>query len=303
MMARVTVLPSTTETFKKGEEVAMRINNAFLSGAILAVGGLLVAPAVRAEQLPTSCTAGVWTVTLTAPPSVVSSTNCPSGSCVTATYQVMGSVKPDHVAGLMPLGLSTVTGSPLSGNQVYNPGVGDPVFNLGAGDKSREAFKVNPTGSVVNYTVWVDGNSFGLGMVPVKIKKGGSSSSSSHIAPANHSSSPVEGACALAGPAQVGDDPLATTTPDLEEVLGGKCKVHVHKDPQGQPIVTLVTDDSDPNCVLSPPIPISSVTIQVGDDAAGQVELSEALTLLVGNGTCAYKQYYPTHGPLVKVCW
>jgi hypothetical protein len=300
-MAALTTLPSTTETMTKGEEVAMRNRNAFLSITILAAGGLLSAPPVMAAPLPQSCTAGPWTVTLTAGPSVVS---CDGTPCVTATYEITGSLTPDHVAGLMPLELFSVTGTNLTGNQIYAAGVGDPVFGLGASDKSREAFKVNPSAAVVDYTVWLNGASFDLGLVPVKIKKGTKSSHSS-FAPANHGgsgSSYTDGACALAGPAVAGTNPLATTTPDLEEVLGGQCKIHVHTE-NGQSVVTLVTDGSATTCSVSGPIPIGNVTLKVGEDDPGPVELSEALTVLVGNGTCAYKQYYPTKGPLVKVCW
>ena len=280
----------------------MRNSKAFLSISILAAGGLLSATTAMAATLPNSCVAGPWTVTLTNGPTV---TSCDGSPCVTASYEITGSLTPDHVAGLMPLELFSVTGTNLTGNQIYAAGVGDPVFGLGASDKSREAFKVNPSAAVVDYTVFLNGASFDLGLVPVKIKKGSKTSSHSSFAPANHGSgsSYTEGACALAGPAVAGTNPLATTTPDLEEILGGKCKVHVHTDPLTGPVVTLVTDSSDPNCSLSPPIPIDNVTIQVGTDTPGPVELSEALTVLVGNGTCAYKQYYPTKGPLVKVCW
>ena len=290
MRTHATVFPSITETMmSKGEEVAMRIKKAFLSVAV-AAAGLLAAPAVMAAGLPTSCPAGPWTVTLISGPTVET---CQSGPCVTFTYEVTGSTAPDHVAGLMPVELSNVTGPSPTGNQVYGVGVGDPVFNLGISDVSRKAFKVNPNATVVDYKVWLNGTSFSLGLVPVKIKKGTKGSY-------------VDGACALAGPAvaEVAPNPLATFTEDVVETLGGKCKVKAHTNKStGVTTVTLVQLGSDPACVVYPPIPIQNVTVQVGADQLGPVEFSERFSFLVGIGTCAYKQYYEPNGNVYKVCW
>jgi hypothetical protein len=262
----------------------MRFRKAFLFCAVLAGVAFVAVPAVMAAGPPTSCTAAAWTVMLTSGPT---QSSCAAGSCVTYTYEVSGSVAPDHVAGLMPLALLNVTGDNPSGNQTYDAGVGDPVTLLGIGDMSREAFKVNPNGTVFHYNVILQGQSFAKGLVPVKIKKGR-----------------IEGGCALAGPveAEVGPNPLATFVEDVEETLGGKCKVKAHTDKQtGETSVELIGSVGGANCTLER-IEFGDVMISVN----GQEDpllFSEAFTFLVGSGTCAYKQYYPTTGPVFRVCW
>lgn len=268
----------------------MRKRMTVFAVALVAAAWLLAAPSAVAFEPPTSCTTsgGVWTVTLTSGPSVVSCGSA-SGSCVKYSYTVQGAA--DHVAGLMPLALFDVTGTNLTGNQTYATGEGDPVFALGYGDMSRKAFKVNPNATISYYTVWLDGTSFAVGLVPVKIKKGSKGNA-------------VEGACALAGPAEavIGVEPLATFTEDVEETLGGKCKVKAHTDRlTGLTTVTLLPS-SDPACDLQK-IEFGDVQISVDGQAAAPLLFSEGFSFIVGTGTCVYKQYYPTRGPIYKVCW
>jgi hypothetical protein len=302
-MAHMTEFPSTTETtkMKEGEEVAMRIRKAFLSSALVVAAGLLTAATLAAADLPRSCKTsdGHWVITLASGPAVVSD-GCPSSSpCVTATYKVEGTLNANLVVGLMPTSLTAVTGpATSSGSQVYDVGQGDPVFCLGCADVSRKAFKANPDATTSTYSVWLDASSFDIGLGPVVVKQG------------SKGASVVQGACALAVPAtaEVQPNPLATFTPDLEEVLGGKCKVHAHTDKQTGVTNVWVVESLDSNhpCTISDPIPIEDVKIQVGEDPnypLANVELSEGLAFLLGQGTCAYKQYYPTAGPIYRVCW
>jgi hypothetical protein len=279
----------------------MRIRKAVLSCAMVAVAALVTATSVAGSDVPTSCTTsdGHWQVALTSGPSVVTA-GCPSASpCVTATYTVstlQGTTGPNIVVGLMPASLTTVTGENLSGNQTYTPGVGDPLFCLGCSDVSRAAFKVNPNATVSRYTVWLDASSFNIGLGPVVVKQGSKGASA------------IQGTCALAVPAvgQAASNPLATFVSDTDEVLGGKCKVHAHTNKQTGVTTVTLTGPVDPGtttCDITGPIPIGDVQIQVGSDMAGTVELSEGFAFLVGNGTCAYKQYYPTTGPIYRICW
>jgi hypothetical protein len=212
---------------------------------------------------------------------------------VTYTYEVSGSVAPDHVAGLMPLALLNVTGDNPSGNQTYDAGVGDPVTLLGIGDMSREAFKVNPNGTVFHYTVILEGQSFAMGLVPVRVKKG-----------------KTQAGCALAGPveAEVGPNPLATFTPYVEEVLGGKCKVKAETDQQtGETTVSVIGPVNGPHTCTLTKLDFEDVNVEVtvngSGEPAAQLLFSEAFTFIAGSGTCAYKQYYPNTGPVYRVCW
>lgn len=195
----------------------------------------------------------------------------------------------------MPLALldDGVTGDHLTGNQTFAAGVGDPVTLLGIGDMSREAFKINPNDTLFHYTVWLEGQSFALGLVPVKVKKG-----------------KTEAACALAGPveAEVGPHPLATFVEDVEEVLGGKCKVKAHTDKQtGDTTVELIESMPGYSCYGLQRIEFENVNIAVTDQTGQQqtvpLQFSEGLQFVAGNGTCAYKQYYPNTGPVYRVCW
>ena len=299
MRTHATVFPSTTETMmSKGEEVAMRTRNkAFLSGAIMAAVGLLAAPAVMAADLPRFCTAEGWTITLVGDP-VLMSTGCPvSSPCVKTTYEITidGALRvdQDHVTGLSHRALYAVTGVDITtGSRTYAVGLGEP-FGLGAGDTSRSAFKVNPNGNQATYVLWHDTTSTDLGLVPVKVKKG------NRI-----------GACPLAGLAEVeaAANPLATFTPDLEEVIGGKCKVHATTNKHtGVTTVHLLTHEEDPasdlNCSLEGPFPIGTVTVQVGGFDVGPVKFSEGFNFVVGPNSCGYKQYYEPGGPVYRVCW
>jgi hypothetical protein len=285
------VAPSATETMTltKGDAVKIDFRKAFLFSAVLAAVGLITVPAAMAADFPASCPAGPWTVSLVSGPT---QTTCFGQPCVTFTYQVSGGSKPDHVAGLMPLALfdtnDAVTGSPLSGNQVFNPGEGDVLTLLGIGDMSRQAFKLNPNGTVVEYTVKLEGLSFATGLVPVRVRKG-----------------KTDGFCALAGPveAEVGPHPLATFAEEVTETLGGKCKVVARTDKQTGVTTVTLTPGSDPDCTISDPIPIEQVSVKVGTDDMGPVLFSEGFQFLVGTGTCAYKQYYPSTGPVYRVCW
>jgi hypothetical protein len=158
-MARGEGFPSDVETRPKmkGEEVAMRVRKAFLSCAILA-GILLAATGATAAE----CKAGNYTVTTPGPSFVSCGMNC---TATAITYTVSGGATPDHVATVVASGSTNcltpsileVTGAPASGNQPYDPGVGDPVTELGKRACHEEAAKINPHGSVVEFTVKVSG--------------------------------------------------------------------------------------------------------------------------------------------------
>ena len=133
--------------------------------------------------------------------------------------------------------------------------------------------------------------------MPVKIKKGSKGSY-------------VEGACALAGPAvaEAAPNPYATFTPYVEEVLGGKCKVKAVTDRQtGETTVTLLESMPGYHCQAPERIEFENVNIAVTDVSGTQqtvpLKFSEGFAFIAGTGTCAYKQYYPSTGPVYRICW
>jgi hypothetical protein len=208
------------------------------------------------------------------------------GPCVTFTYEVTG-IQPDHVAGLMPTALEKVTpvaGIQPNGTQTYPVGDGDPIFELGKNDVSRAAFKVNPSDVVVSYKVHVAGTSYGAGLVPVKIKKGKKGSA-------------IEGACALAGPAvaEAAVNPFERVT-TAESGTVGPCSYTLEKDESSGEITVNTQgcswDEFD----------ISQVQVFVNNEG-GPLQFSEGFSFVAGNGTCAFRQFYPPGGPVFRFCW
>lgn len=297
-MAHMIGFPSTTETMTmtKGEEVAMRIRKAFLSSAVVAAAVLLAAPSVMATgsssgtNIPTpapsppppSCsvpvTAGGYTIQSSGP-SVVSC-DAAGGQCTEIGYTVSGGT-PDHVAVLEGVGVWSAEGN---GIQWYKPGVGDPVTDLGELSYHEQAVKFNPTGSSLQFKIRLAGIRL-PSPTTVATKKGYKI-----------------GACRILGIGlESGTNPLATATPDVDEVLAGKCKVRAHTE-NGVTTVTLV-DNISGTCADPVAIPFGNVTISVGPEGSAPLKFSEGLSFILGTNSCTYKQYYPPTGAVYKICY
>jgi len=210
--------------------VMRNTNRLFLSCTVLA-GGLL-ATAGGAEAVET-CQAGAYTVS-TSGPTVV-------GTQTKISYTVSGNPGADHVAAVVSSGstncstpsIVSVTGSPLSGNQAYAPAVGDPVTGLGKNSCHDEAVKVNPSGSVVNFTITVDGVR-GPSPKTVVVKKGSNISR-----------------CEIVGIGEVGAAEIVAPVTEIIKEPGTNCAVEFTKDQiTGRVLHVQVTSDSGPGCQL-----------------------------------------------------
>jgi hypothetical protein len=277
---------------RKGEEVTMRIRKAFFSIAIVAAAGLLLAPVAMAQSaLPTSCNADYWTITMEDAPHLV---DVSGKYMAVATYRVSGPNPLDHIEGAWAPGLVSVTGPNLTANKVISdPSSGVSYTGDFAGDVTRWAWVVNPQANDVTLTFTTNTNDLTMGLVPFNVTWGKRKSY-----------------CAIAGLAgSATTNGLATSREDVTEVLGGKCKVLAHTDPHtGDTTVTLIGPvHNDTQC--SPPERIEFGDVQIAiTDQSGQQEtapllFSEGLTFLLGEGTCAYKQYYAPTGPVYRICW
>ena len=126
-------------------------------GAIIACSILAGVLAVGAVAQADTCQAGNYTVSTSGPVAGASTTSI--------TYTISGNPGADHVAAVVASGstncvtpsITSVVGIPGSGNQAYAPAVGDPVTGLGKMSCHDEAAKINPNGSVVNFTITVSG--------------------------------------------------------------------------------------------------------------------------------------------------
>ena len=204
-------------------------NKLFLSCAVLS-GGLL---ATAGGAVADTCQAGSYTVSTTGPTVV--------GSQTQITYTVSGSPGADHVAAVVSSGstncstasIVSVTGSPLTGNQSYAPAVGDPITGLGKNSCHDEAVKVNPTGSVVNFTITVSG-ARGAAPKTVVVKKGSSINR-----------------CEIVGIGEVGTAEIVAPVTEIIKEPGTNCAVEFTKDQvTGKVLHVQVTDDSGPGCQL-----------------------------------------------------
>jgi hypothetical protein len=219
---------------------------AVVSSAILA-GVVLAAGTARADQ----CTAGAYTVSTPGP---VVGTNATS-----ITYTITGNNSPDHVATVVASGSTncltpsvvSVAGTPGSGNQSYGPGVGDPVTGLGKLACHEEAAKINPNGSVVQFTVTVSGVR-SAAPKSVAVKKGSTIRS-----------------CEIVG---IGDPAPPEVVAPVTEIIkepGSVCAVEFTKDQiTGKLLKAAVTGDSDPGCTLHE-IPVDQLKLEV-DTPIGQ---------------------------------
>jgi hypothetical protein len=130
------------------------MSKVFAACSILAGVVLVGAHGAAAAE---TCQAGSWTVSTNGPEVVDGNTKI--------TYTVTGNQAADHAAAVVSSGGNTcagstvlsVTGSPVSGNQSYAAGAGDPLTGLGKLSCHDEAVKVNPNGSTFNFTVTVSG--------------------------------------------------------------------------------------------------------------------------------------------------
>jgi hypothetical protein len=288
--------PSNVENGRKreGEEVAMRIKKAFLCSAVVAAG-LITATAAMAQVAPplpppTSCTTTNFSAMVTAGPTFVPCGQSSTGQCTEITYSISGSgfKSTDHVFAFEGLGTAYVkdeTGN-LCGSScnIFPECVGDTLDDLGAYACHEQVTRVNANATKsTTFTVGLAGQR-SSSATSVVIKKG-----------------KITDACRILG---IGGDtapnPLATTTPDLEEVLGGKCKVHV-KSVQGQ--VISVTQVGTGCTSIDGPFPVGSVQISVNGEPLFPIELSEGFNFILGSGSCTYKQYYPSTGPIYKICY
>jgi hypothetical protein len=148
----------------------MRTSKAFLSCTTVAAAVMLLAatsarasdsggsvPTAAPPPPPTSCSTGLFSVSVSRGPSFVSctptSTN-PSGQCTEIEYTVTGGGTPDHVAAVEGIGIQYVTGP---GNQFYAPCKGDPVTDVGENSCHEQAAKFNPSSSVKTFTIGLAG--------------------------------------------------------------------------------------------------------------------------------------------------
>ena len=153
----------------------MRTSKAFLSCTTVAAAVLLLAatapmatagshdsggsgvPTAAPSPAPTSCSTGLFSVSVSRGPSFVSctptSTN-PSGQCTEIEYSVTDGGTPDHVAAVEGVGVQYVNGP---GNKFYAPCVGDPVTDLGENACHEQAAKFNPNSSVKKFTIGLAG--------------------------------------------------------------------------------------------------------------------------------------------------
>jgi hypothetical protein len=183
----------------------------------------------------------------------------------------------------MPLELVNVEGP---GNQIFAPGVGDSILELGLGDQSRKAFKVNPSDQVRSYKVVLEGTSFAMGLVPVRVKKG-------------NKGKVLEGTCALKGPVTTEGvvNPFERVT-TAETGTVGPCTYTVVTDP--------VTGEKDigstQGCTIAEKIDLADVEVKVNGEG-GSLLFSEGLSVVVGSGTCVFRQFYPSNGPVFRFCW
>jgi hypothetical protein len=202
-----------------------------LSCIVLAGGTFAAAGGANAD----SCQAGSYTVSTTGP-SVDTSADQTS-----ITYTVSGNSKADHIAAVFSSGstncqtpsIVSVTGSPLSGNQAYNPGVGDPITGLGKLSCHDEAVKVNPNGSVVNFTITVQGVRAAQPK-SVVVKKGNGVN-----------------ACEITG---IGDPAPPEIVAPVTEIIkepGSSCAVEFTKDQiTGKLLKAELVDSPNPDCKL-----------------------------------------------------
>lgn len=273
----------------------MRTSKVFLI-AVMAAGGLLVATGAMAQVAPpipppTSCQTPNFSAVVTAGPTVVPCADSTTGQCTEITYSISGTgfKSTDHVFAFEGLGVAYVrddTGAVCSPSpcNIFPECVGDTLDGLGAYACHEQVARINANATKsTSFTVGLAGQR-NPSATSVVIKKG-----------------KITDACRILG---IGGDtavnPLVTTTPDLEEVLGGKCKVHVHTDKQTD--VTTVSLVS--GCLsLEGPFPVSSVQVSVNGEVSFPIELSEGFNFILGSGSCTYKQYYPTKGPVYKICY
>lgn len=278
-------------------------DKAFLSCAAVAVAASLVATIAMATGYsnntptpaptlpPTSCfTGGTYNfkIEVSNGPTAVSC-DAPGDQCTEIEYTVSHSTyTPDHVGALAGRGVWNVEGP---GVQWYAPGEGDPVFGMGRNALHEQAVKINPVAKVQKFTITLAG-ARGPSPTSVFTKKG----------------TKVAGCRILGIGLESGPNPFATTVDDVDEVLGGKCKVRASTNRQtGETTLTLLESLPGYTCTTPEKIPFSNVHIAVTDES-GQpqtepLKFSEGFAFVAGNGTCGYKQYYPPSGPVYRVCW
>jgi hypothetical protein len=293
------VFPSTVKTMKEGEEVAMRMRKAFLSMAVLAAGGLLAATAVMAADPPgppqPECFANTFSAKAYGPFSV-SCNESSTGQCTEIKYEISGSgfKSTDHAFAFEGIGVAYVkdeNGNVCSDSpcNISTACTGGNLEDLGDYACHEQVVRVNANSSKSTvFTVGLVGQR-SPGRTTLVVKKGKTTE-----------------ACPILGIGfESAANPLATTTPELYEVLGGKCLVHVKTVAGKTTIVsaTKVDPNGDYECTFSEPIPVGSVQVDVNDSGPRPVEFSEGFNFILGPGSCTYKQYYPPTGAIYKICY
>jgi hypothetical protein len=147
----------------------MQNRKTFLSLAVLASAGLLVAPALAQDPAPSlSCSTGTgWSITTTGP----TYGPCNGSTCTTITYNVSGSGTPDHVATFVraEAGPVAATGSFTQ----TAPCGGDSVIGVAAGAVCHERIARfnNQATKATTFTLTVNGRRKPL-TTSVVVKKG-----------------------------------------------------------------------------------------------------------------------------------
>lgn len=252
--------------------------------AFVAAVGLLAAAGVRAADppLPTTCTTanGIWTIEVTAGPCPVSSAAGPtcadSGQYTGIKYHVTGVA--DHVATVVTK-YNTV--STATGNQSYDPCVGDPVTGLGKYSCHEKAVKLNPVDQTQNFWVVVGGQK-GPVLQSVAAKKGSKTE-----------------ACAIVGLGVEGVE-LAWTTSETVQI--GPCTATLNTPRGGESTLVLTTESIAAGCELvDNGVPLNQVTITTPYHEGTGLQASEFS--FVTEGSCCWSVVSPKpNGKLYTVC-
>jgi hypothetical protein len=279
----------------KGEEVAMRIRIAFLSCAILA-GVLWVADGAVAQTEPpppppTSCWTGSFSAEVTGGPTVVSCSESSTGQCTEIEYTVSADFKgsTDHVFVLEGLGVAYVkdaTGvcSP-SPCKISDPCEGDKLSGIGRLACHEQAARIDPNDAKsTTFTVGLVGQR-SASPTSIAVKKGKGID-----------------ACRILGIGLDGtpnENPFKTITTRVEQQFG-ECKYEVETDAATGDSTCLITG-GPPTCECKT-VALADVEVTV-DGEGGKVLFSEEVAFVVEGSYCSWRQYYPTRGPWIRVCY
>jgi hypothetical protein len=268
----------------------MRIRKAFLSGAVVAVAGLLAATAVMASDVPTSCVQDGVTITMTSGPVSVSDPSCTSGSCVTYSWEADAPNQIDKLFMTVPPTITKVgIESGAQGSDIIPAGTGDSKFSeMGQNEWHEAVVRLNGNSTKMRFTAFLEGTSeYALGQQSFWVRRGSNSVSN----------------FACAGPVVIGKAQLATTTLTRTEQwnncqytatnLGGH-RWHVELDP------------SSIYCTLEGPFDSITMNINGSEEApvvftAGGDEEGSIISIVQVGSCYKWMQITASSGPWYKL--